>query len=112
MNNIYLPIDLNNNNCAYIYDKDTIRVLDNRPTYNTNINYKDYFINSHYIYREGSVQYGSYSNLPTCLNNNIFTKEYYYRNDFADIIIIWFFVGIFVYFIPLKLWRRLFRRFN
>lgn len=106
---IYLP-NYTNNNCIVVRDKDTIRVYENTPQYNTNVNYIDYYINSHYITNNGTANYGQYSTLPSCRNHNEFTKEEFYRNDFADILIIFSIMCIFIFYIPTKIIMRMFKR--
>jgi len=94
---IYLPIEITNNECAIVYDKDTIRVFEEIPTENSLIDYTDYYINSHYLTKEGS--YNFLIEIPTCLSNENFTTAYYYRNDFDKILIIFFIILFIVYFI-------------
>lgn len=105
---IYLPNNVTNNNCAYVYDSETIRVYDEIPRYNVTINYTDYFINSHYITRSGSTSFGSY-NLPTysCINYSDFTTNAFYRNDLASILIIAFILIFMCYYFIRTLVRRL-----
>lgn len=108
--NIYLPIELTNNNCVVVQNEDIIRVYDEIPQNNRTVSYTDYYINSHYIFREGTVTYTNYSTLPTCLNNSLFTTKEQYRNDFVDslyIFLIFAFVGI---YLPFKLFMKLFRK--
>lgn len=110
---IYLPDEVKSSNCAYVYDKDTIRVFTHKPT-NTDIDYyyTDYFINSHYISRVGSTRFsGYYNNYPECMNYNNFTTDFYYRNDFASILFIFVIFAFFIIKVPLKIILRLFKRF-
>lgn len=107
---IYLPNTVTSSNCAYVRDKDTIRVYDTQPSYNQTIDYTDYYINSHYLSNRGQSTFSQYSTLPTCLNSNNFTTEEFFRNDFADICIIFTCLCIFVFLIPTKIFMRLFRR--
>lgn len=106
---IFVP-EYTNNNCIVVRDKDTIRVYDRQPQYNQDVNYIDYYVNSNYMYTRGTANYGQYQALPTCRNQNEFTKEVFYRNDFSDICIIFIILCIFVFLIPLKIFSRLFRR--
>ena len=85
-NKIYLPIELEENMCPYILDKDTIRVYDEEPTQNSTITYTDYFINSHYITKSGSEIFEN--DVLTCLDKTQFTTAFYYRFDFHQIMII------------------------
>lgn len=86
---IYLPDEITEQNCAYVYDTNTIRVYERMPANNTSVDYTDYFINSNYITRTGTTNFNSYSTLNyNCLDYTQFTTNYAYRNDFANILII------------------------
>lgn len=108
---IYLPT-YSQGNCAYIRDGNTIRVYDSVPTNNATINYKDYFPNSHYLFNSGSTTFSAYTTLPTCLNSSSITTEVYYRHDFADILLIFILMSFISFWVPWKIFIRLFRRFN
>jgi len=107
---IYVP-DLNYE-CYYVQSEGVIRAYEEKPQNNKEINYRDYYIRSNYIYKDGSTQFSSYTSLPTCLDTSILTDSVYYRNDFSDILIIFLIMCIFCFYIPLKIFTRLFRRFN
>lgn len=107
---IYLPVEINTNNCAYIYDKDTIRVYESKPNYNLDINYKDYYFSSNYIYKEGQTRFNNYSTLPTCLASDNFTTSVFYRNDIDKILFIFIVLFIFCIYFPYRLIGRLFGR--
>ena len=112
MNNIYVP-DLENFQCFVVQNSDVIRAYVNVPTFNSTINYRDYYINSNYIYTDGIQSFGNYySTLPICLSNNILTDKVYYRNDFADILIIFVLLCVICFGIPLKIMLRMFKRFR
>lgn len=106
---VYVP-NYNDSNCAYMYSSDTLRVYESTPTYNSNVSYTDYFVNSHYLSRDGITNFSQYSTLPTCINSSDITTNFYYRNDFDSILIIFFILFIFIIYIPLKLLSRLFGR--
>ena len=108
---VYVP-EYNSGNCAYIYNSDIIRVYASQPRNNTTINYKDYYIKSSYIYNEGSTSFGSYTTLPVCINSNRITTEVYYRNDFCNILIIFFLLSFICFWLPWKILCRIFRRWN
>ena len=105
---IYVP-DLENYECFVIRDENIIRAYQKTPTHNSTIDYRDYFYNSHYVYQDGTQTFSSYSNIPVCLDNTKLTTYYAYRNDFAEILIIFFLLVGFVYFIISRLWRALFK---
>lgn len=110
MNKIYLP-SITNNNCVEVRDKDTIRVWEQRPQQNNQwYSYTDYFINSHYLTKNGSQQFNQYSTIPTCVDHSAISNDYFYRNDITDILITFTIIMLFVVLIPLKIFMRLFRR--
>ena len=88
MNNIYVPEDSVYNKCYVVQSEGVIRAYDRVPSNNVSYNYRDFYINSDYIYKDGTGQWSNYSTLPICLDNNIITNDYYYRVDFPDILII------------------------
>lgn len=112
---IYVP-DLNYA-CYVLVDKDTIRAYEQVPynpgSYNQSIsiNYRDYYINSHYLYNDSVQSFGNYSTIPTCLDKSKLTDEFYYRNDLASILVIFLIIVVVGFGIPLKLLKRLFKRF-
>lgn len=108
---IYIP-DYTSSKCAYIYSSDVIRVYDSVPTHNSTINYTDYYIKSSYIANRGSTTFSQYSSLPTCIQSSRVTNEVYYRNDFADILVIFVIMSFISFWVPWKIFLRLFRRFN
>lgn len=108
---IYVP-EYTQGNCAYIYNSDIIRVYDSQPRQNSTISYKDYYINSSYIYNEGSTTFSNYTTLPVCINNSRITTEVYYRNDFPQILWIFIAFAFCCLWIPWRLYLRLFRRYQ
>ncbi len=106
---IYVP-DTESYSCFVVRDSNTIRAYKHKPTYNSNIDYRDYYINSNYLYQDGNQQFSNYSTLPVCLNSSELTNNVYYRNDFDSILIIFLILSIFCFLIPIKIFLRLFRR--
>ena len=106
---IYLPDEIENTNCAYVYDKDTIRVYEEVPRQNATINYTDYFINSHYISRTGSTTFSNWGGTISydCLSYSSFSTNAIYRNDFPFILIIAFIYIFICWFLISKLVKRL-----
>lgn len=101
--------------CYVLVNKDTIRAYEQtpyNPGYNQqiSINYRDYYITSHYIYQDGVQSFGSYSNLPICLDKSNLTTELYYRNDLSDILVVFTIIVLFGFGIPLYLLKKMFRR--
>lgn len=111
MSKIYVP-DLSNYKCFVIRSDSTMRAYKEIPNYNTEIDYRDYYYNSNYLYQDGIQTFSNYSTLPICLDNSNLTTDYYYRNDFADILIMFAIIFYFGIYIPFKVFFRLFRRLN
>lgn len=105
---IYVPDDAIYNKCYVVQNENIIRGYDTVPTYNTSYNYRDYYINSSYIYRDGSGTWSNYSTLPICLSIDVLTNSYVYRNDFAQILIIFAIMVGLVWFLISKLIKTLF----
>lgn len=109
---IYLPENNTYNKCYVVQSDGVIRAYDTTPSYNTSYNYRDYYIKSDYIFRDGSGTWNNYTTLPICLDNNIITSNYYYRYDFANICIIFMTCFFFIFYLPFKLYQRWFRRLH
>lgn len=107
---IYVP-DLNYQ-CYVVHDEDRIRAYEEVPRNDTTVNYRDYYLNSNYIYQDGQQTFSRYSQLPVCLESSVLTNEVYYRNDFDSILIIFLIMCIFCFYLPIKIFVRLFRRFS
>ncbi len=106
---IYMP-DITNYKCFVVQSEDIIRAYETIPRNNTNINYRDYYINSDYIYRDGTQSFSQYTTLPVCLSSNVVTDDFYYRLDFDKILLIFTIIVIFGILIPLKIFSRIFKR--
>lgn len=101
---LYAP-NYNSNNCAYIYNSDTIRVYDSRPTSPGNYSYTDYYPNLHYQFNRGSSTFSSYSTYPTCSDS--VTTNFYYRTDILEILIIFTLIVGWSWFLISKLVKTL-----
>lgn len=108
---IYVP-NINDYQCVYVRNDSTIRAYKQLPNYNSTVDYVDYYYNSNYLFTEGQQQFSNYATLPTCLDNNLLTDNYYYRNDFPSILLMFFIISIFTIYLPFKILFRLIRRFN
>lgn len=108
---IYVP-NLENYQCVYVRSNDIIRAYFQKPQNNSTVTYRDYYINSNYIYTDGEQSFSNYTSLPTCLNNTNLTSEVYYRNDFDSILVMFICLCLIFFYIPIKILFRLFRRFN
>ena len=108
---IYVP-DMENYKCFVVQSEGVIRAYEEVPTNGSNIDYRDYYILSDYIFREGNQSFSNYTTLPVCLPSNQITTEVYYRTDFPQIL--WIFIGLCLIFFwfPLKLFTRIFKRWS
>lgn len=106
---IYVPDS--NYACYVVQSEGVIRAYEETPRNNITSDYRDYYIKSNYIYKDGSQSFSQYATLPVCLESSVITDNYHYRNDFDSILIIFFIMSIFCFYIPIKVFSRLFRRF-
>lgn len=111
MNEVYVP-NFDSNNCVVIQSSDVVRVYDRVPTYNSTINYRDYFIKSNYIYNTGSQSFSNYATLPVCIANERITTDVFYRNDIHFILIIFVIMAFISFWVPWRLITRIFRRWR
>lgn len=109
-NLIYMPDDIFYDECYVVQNENVIRGYDTVPHNNTSYNYRDYYINSNYIYKDGSGTWSQYSTLPTCLDSALITNNFYYRVDFYKILIMFIIMCIFIIYIPVKVFSKLFKR--
>lgn len=107
---IFVPQDTTYNKCYVVQNEDVIRGYDRVPTNNTSYNYRDYYINSDYIYKDGSGTWSQYTTLPVCLTSSVISNENWYRVDLSSILLIFFILFIFIVYYPMKLFTRLFGR--
>ena len=105
-----MPSDTTYNKCYVVQSEGVIRGYDHTPANNVNYNYRDYYINSDYIYRDGIGSWNQYSTLPVCLSNDVITNDYFYRVDLFKILIIFLILFIFIVKYPYRLFIRIFGR--
>ena len=109
MSKIYVP-DLESYKCFVVRNDTTIRAYKEIPRNNSDIEYRDYYYNSNYLFQDGIQSFSSYTTLPVCLDTNLLTNDFYYRNDFPNILIMFLIISIFCFYIPIKVFFRLIRR--
>ena len=107
---IYVPESSTYNKCYVVASSDIIRAYDRVPTNNTEYNYRDYYINSSYLYKDGYGSWGSYSSLPICLDSDVITNDFYYRLDMPNILLMFLIINIFGVFIPIKIFSKIFKK--
>lgn len=107
---IYVPHDNVYNKCYVVQGEGVIRGYDTVPSNNRSYNYRDYYINSSYIFRDGAGSWSQYSTLPTCLSPSDITNEYWYRIDFPNVLVMFLIINIFGIYLPIKIFSRIFRK--
>lgn len=110
MYQIFVPEDSTYNKCYVVQNENVIRGYNVVPANNTSYSYRDYYFNADYYYKDGSGTWSNYSTLPVCLDNSVITNDYYYRVDFYKILIMFFIMSIFIFYIPIKIFSKLFKR--
>lgn len=106
---VYVP-DLDNYKCFVVRNDSTIRAYKEKPSYNSNIDYRDYYYSSNYLFQDGVQSFSSYTTLPVCLDNSILTTDYYYRYDFPNILIMFFIIAIVALYLPYRVFTHMCRR--
>lgn len=105
---IYVP-DKDSYECFIVRDSDTIRAYRTLPTNDNISSYRDYYVNSHYLYNDDSEYFSSSDIIPTCIDTNLLTTQYSYRNDFADICIIALIIGFVCFYFVSTVVKSLFK---
>lgn len=106
---IYVP-DITTYKCFVVRNDSTLRAYKQIPQYNTDVEYRDYFYTANYLYQDGVQSFGSYSSLPVCLDSSVLTTDYQYRNDYADILIIFIIYVFICVYLPIKIIMKLFKK--
>lgn len=109
MSKIYVP-NYVNTNCVVVRSEEVIRKYETTPTYNSTVNYIDYYIHSDYIEQPGFQTFNQYSTLPTCLSSNTITTDIEYRMDYDKSLIIFAIIFLFSIYLPTKLFLTLIRK--
>lgn len=107
---IFIPSSNIYNKCYVVQSSDVIRGYDTTPSYNTSYNYRDYYINSSYIFRDGSGTWSNYSTLPVCLSSSDITNDYWYRLDMPNILLMFLIINIFAIYLPIKIFMKILPR--
>ena len=106
---IYVP-DITNYRCFVVQSEGVIRAYEQQPQNNTTTNYRDYYINSDYIFKDGTQTFSQYTTLPICLSQDGITDNVFYRVDFDKILDITFILTIFTILPAYLIFTRFFRR--
>lgn len=111
MSKIYLPIEVNSNQCPVMVSDGHIRVYDKIPngTNQSNVHYYDFYIRDDYIKNEGYTDFSYYTNY-NCMNTDDFTTDIWYRTDIYKSLIMFIIVGGIGIYLPYRMIRRIFGR--
>lgn len=104
MSKIYIPQTYVNN--CNVFNDNYIRSYTNA----NKTEWVDIYFKDNYALKSGSTTYQPTNVI--CDTLNTYTTDIYYRYDIADSLIIFYLLCFFIFFIPLKIYTRLFRRFN
>lgn len=108
MQNIYLPINsVDDFTCYVVFDSNIIRAYKEPLIIGDNV-YIDFYINSHYLEKEGIQNISSTIEMPVCMNSDLITTNYYYRNDISHILVIFFILLLILFVFPYLVFRRFF----
>ena len=103
---IYIP-NYEDYSCLEVINGNIIRGYLSEPVLDTNVNYKDIYINSHYLEKPNTMLIES---MPVCLSNETLTDDVFYRNDFSHILITFILLAFICFYLPTKLILRLFKK--
>lgn len=111
MAKIYLPEQINNNQCVVVQSEGHLRVYDRRPNgqQQTNVTFRDYYLRENYLMSSGTTDYSYYTTL-NCLDNSQFVVDYWYRPDIWQSLICFIIMAIICLWLPYKIIARLFGR--
>ena len=102
MSKLYLPTEYLSSPCKVV-NNGYIRVYTN-----TNLTqYVDVYYNNNYMEKLGG---NNYAYTGECDKINVYTDDYYYRTDFPDILIMFCIICFFGFFIPFKIFSKLFKK--
>lgn len=104
---IYLPST--SYQCYVVQDSNTIRAYESQPRVNSSSNYTDYYVNSHYMFKNGTQTWSQYATLPTC-SGATFTTNVFYRNDMPEILLMFFILLLVCFYFPYRIISRSFGR--
>lgn len=102
MSKIYIPSDYLDSPCIIQYNGYMRAYTNNQLT-----EYVDIYYQNNYSLKQGT-SYQGYNGV--CDTINEYTDDFYYRNDFDSILIGFSILSIFIIFIPLKIFSKLFMK--
>lgn len=107
----YLPYDYINSNYKYQLNNDYFRVITNENCYTQyNSTYCDCFNVYPRLDYLASEKTSCNINVSNYVNSSSFTDNFYYRIDFTNILIMFTIMSIFIVYLPIKLFSKIFRK--
>lgn len=103
----YLYDDLISSDYYYSFDNDILIIYKNCD--NNICTCEKVFTKNDYL---RSNEYSCSLTNDNLLDYTIFSSDFYYRNDFVNILIIFFILAFFIIWCPIKIVLRFFKRFN
>ena len=93
--------------CIEVINHYTLRAYEDTPVVGSSVNFRDYFIDSNYLFKDGSevIEIS-----PICISTDNLTSDVFYRSDFDKILLITFILLILLFWFPYKIISRLFGR--
>lgn len=110
MARIYLPIEINQNQCVTIVSDGHIRVYSTRPNgTQQSVTYTDFYIRENYLQSNGSTNWNQYTT-QNCVDHTQFTTDYFDRPDIWQSLICFAIIGLVGFYLPFKILGRMFGR--
>lgn len=110
MAKIYLPIEVNSNQCPVVVSDGHIRVYNSVPNgTNQNVTYTDFYIRENYLSSTGQTNWSPYTSI-SCLDRDQFVTDYWYRPDIWQSLICFAVIGYVGFILPYKVISRIFGR--
>lgn len=108
----YLPSQYINSSYHYTISNDSIRIYTNNNCYTQyNSTYCDcLYVYPRIDYINSETTSCNVSNLNNTISSTSFTDNYYYRIDFSNILVMFLIMSIFIIYIPLKIFSKIFRK--
>lgn len=107
----YLPHDYINSNYKYQLNNDYFRVITNENCYT---NYNNTYCDCFNVYPKldylASEITSCNINVSNYVNSSSFTDNFYYRIDFTNILIMFTIMSIFIIYLPIKIFSKIFRK--
>lgn len=108
----YMPNEYINSNYKYKLNNDYYTIITNNNCYTQyNSTYCDcYSVYPKLDYLVSEVSSCNATNVTSYVDSSHFTNDIYYRIDFSNILIMFLIMSIFIVYIPLKLFSKIFRK--